>query len=117
MVSFVPMPCSNQEITLITLVPSLYLSYSGCDGKNYSNPCDAHSQGVSISYMGECNAVPEKGDGIVLDYANPSSSSNVTDGNKTLESIEGIPRSAASILSTLSVLAAVVAVAVSIFLN
>lgn len=28
---------------------------SGCDGADYSNVCDAHGQGVSVSRMGTCN--------------------------------------------------------------
>ncbi len=61
--------------------------------------------------------VPEEGDGSVIDDASPSSSPTVTGGNKTSDSIEGIPRSAASVLSTLGALAAVVVISVSTFLN
>jgi hypothetical protein len=34
--------------------------HSGCDGKNYSNPCGAWSMGVSVSSMGECGVIPEE---------------------------------------------------------
>ena len=44
---------------------SLPLFHSGCDGKNYSNACDAYSQGVSVSRTGECGAIPEEG-GVVI---------------------------------------------------
>ena len=54
---------------------SLYLSHSGCDGKNYSNPCDAHSQGVSISYMGECT---EEGDGVAVEDTSSTPTSSLT---------------------------------------
>ena len=40
---------------------SLPFIHSGCDGNDYSNPCDAYSQGVSVSRMGECDVNPEEG--------------------------------------------------------
>ncbi|HEX6859214.1 MAG TPA: Kazal-type serine protease inhibitor family protein [Caulobacteraceae bacterium] len=31
-----------------------YRAVCGCDGKTYSNPCEARAAGTSISYEGQC---------------------------------------------------------------
>ncbi len=75
--------------------------HSGCDGKDYSNPCGAWSMGVSVSHMGECRVFPEEGGVVVAETS-----------DKTLNSAEGTDASAASDLSTLSFVTAVVAATV-----
>jgi hypothetical protein len=57
--------------------------HSGCDGRNYSNPCVAWSIGVSVSRMGECGVIPEEGGVVVAetsDYCEVGPAANASLG-------------------------------------
>jgi len=59
---------SNPQI----MIMSPLSFHSGCDGRNYSNPCEAWSMGVSVSRMGECSVIPEEG-GVIFAEPTPTS--------------------------------------------